>query len=287
MNSRLMTYAFVSTALVLLGGCASHTTPQTEAVALAGPPANDPCSSGQNGLASPPTPETRAAMVAFDAATKLSIADLQEAMGRGDAAAQIELGLRYANGKDVPTDYARALTLFEAAAKQDNPLGYYFIGTAFSNGSGVPKDDSRAVYYWEYAARKGYPLAQYWLALFIGNGRGGISKNWCAAVPLLATAGMEDAEAALALGLVYHQGEVVGDYPDRPDYKRAAYWFRKSNQLKRNPKAQFNLRILIESYLVDWQPGDPGKPPKPLPPGEKAPTAPRPIFGDPSRESTG
>lgn len=251
----------IPAAALLVAACAPATPP----LATSAQPVANPCASSGTGMTSPATAETLAAMAAHTAATKLSIEELQQGVARGDSAAQIELGLRYANGKDVPVDSDRALKLFEIAARDGNPLGFYFIGIAFSNGAGVPQDDSRAVFYWEQAARQGYANAQYWLGMYIGNGRGGVTPNWCAGAALLEAASQTHSEAAFMLGLLHQQGAVFGETLDRVDWQRVAQWYRKANALEFNQKAQYNLRALIDNYVIEWKPGDPGKPPPPKP----------------------
>jgi TPR repeat protein len=249
---KLMSCAVTVLLALALTGCAKQ-------VSVAQDAAPESCGGAGQGLAAAPSPATMAAMAAHDAASQLTVAELHERVGRGDVAAQVELGLRYANGTGVEVNGERAVSLFATAHRQGNPIGSFFLGTAYSNGLGVPKDETVTVIYLEEAARQGYPVAQYWLGLMIAGSRGGVSGSWCGAVPLFEAAALQDiSQAALQLGIIYHEG-LAGD----PDYNMAALWYRKATAKTLNQMAQYNLRKLIESYLVTWQEGDPGKPPPP------------------------
>lgn len=245
------------------------------------------CSGAGQGLSASPTPDTRAAMNAYKAAMKMTLAELQDGVAKGDSSAQVELGLRYANAAEVAADPDRALSLFKAAAKQGNPLAFYFIGIAYAQGSGVDKDESRAVPFWEEAAKVGYPNAQYWLGFYIANGRGGIDKNWCASIPLFEAAAAENiTDAAFMLGVAYQTGEVAGDV-EGPDYEKAANWYRKANKIEFNQKAQYNLRLLIERYQIQWKKGDPGKPAPPRPKQTQQQPSKKLDIKDPTVDSVG
>ena len=260
-----------------LGACA--TIPLQPSVVTA------KCAGSGIGLSIPPTATTQASVSAHTAAEALPVTELYNRLAKGEEAAMIELGIRYAIGKDLPLNADRALPLFEAAARQGNPLGFHFLGTAYSMGFGVSKDDSRAVVFWEEAARLGYAPSQYALAFMIANGKGGIERNWCAAVPLFEAAAAQNiSDAAFMLGVAYHEDEIGS-----ADYERAASWYRKANKISFNQKAQYNLRLLIEQYHVQWQEGDTGKPapPRPTNTDTENPQEPKLKLEDPAEESKG
>jgi len=219
------------------------------------------CTGGQNSLTIPPTPATQAAMDALISEEKKQLDDILRGVAAGDAGAQIELGLRYANGTDVPQNGERAFRLFDAAARQGNAVGLFFLGSAFANGLGVEKNDAQAVFLWEEASRLGHPLSQYWLGFMIANGRIMGEGNWCAALPLLEAAAARDIpDASFMLGNAYDSGAL-----GTPDYERAADWYRNASRKELNQKAQYNLRVLIERYQAKWREGDPGVAPPPKP----------------------
>ena len=73
-----------------------------------------------------------------------SVTELQPVAQAGDAQAQIELGMRYATGNDVPRDPAQAAQWFRAAAVQGDNEGRYRYGVALLRGDGVPLDEPAA-----------------------------------------------------------------------------------------------------------------------------------------------
>ncbi|PKQ07829.1 MAG: hypothetical protein CVT72_01765 [Alphaproteobacteria bacterium HGW-Alphaproteobacteria-11] len=97
---------------------------------------------------------------------------LMEAATRGDAAAQYELGQRFANGEGVSQDMARAAEWFERAANQDLAIAQYRLATQYEKGRGVPQDDARARTLYETAAESGNVKAMHNLAVIHAEGRG-------------------------------------------------------------------------------------------------------------------
>ena len=55
----------------------------------------------------------------------------------GNAAAQYNLGLLYANGQGVPQDYIHAWQWYEQAAAQGDASAQYNLGLLYANGQGV------------------------------------------------------------------------------------------------------------------------------------------------------
>ncbi len=75
--------------------------------------------------------------------------------GQGDAEAQHNLGLMYAEGRGVPQDYAKALKWFRLAAEQGVVAAQFILGVMYENGLGVPQDDAEAVKWYHKAAGAG------------------------------------------------------------------------------------------------------------------------------------
>ena len=63
---------------------------------------------------------------------------LKEKAAAGDAEAQLQLGLKYANGEGIPE--AEAAKWFQKAAKQGNAKAQLNLGMRYTNGQGVSKD---------------------------------------------------------------------------------------------------------------------------------------------------
>ncbi|MDX2143308.1 MAG: tetratricopeptide repeat protein [Rhodospirillaceae bacterium] len=216
------------------------------------------CSGAGFGLSAAPTAATQALRQELVDADALTLDALLDDVAAGKAAAVAELGLRYANGRDLPQDAKRSVELFAYLAEIGNPLGQYFLAVAYLNGAGVERNDTKAIWLLEESAKQGYDNAQHWLGLAIGQGRAGISPNWCAAVPLFKAAANTISEAAFVLGALYHSGDL-----GYVDYPEAAKWYRKAIKADMNIRAQLGLRQMIENHLIAWQEGDPGEPAKP------------------------
>ena len=59
---------------------------------------------------------------------------------QGDAPAQFNLGLKYANGKDVPQNFAEAVKWYRKAAEQGHAQAQYALGHKYYDGDGVTQD---------------------------------------------------------------------------------------------------------------------------------------------------
>ena len=65
---------------------------------------------------------------------------LRQEAEQGDAGAQIELGVMYSSGQDVPEDAAEAVRWFRLAAEQGNAIAQANLGLMYASGRGVPED---------------------------------------------------------------------------------------------------------------------------------------------------
>jgi putative methionine-R-sulfoxide reductase with GAF domain len=80
--------------------------------------------------------------------------DLKKLAAAGNAAAEYQLGMRYASGGDVKQDYHEAVHWFRQAAEQGNIRAQSKVAACFWAGKGVPRDYSKA-YYWALLAQAG------------------------------------------------------------------------------------------------------------------------------------
>jgi hypothetical protein len=90
----------------------------------------------------------------------------------GDAEAQNDLGVRYANGDGVPQDDAEAVRLYRRAADQGHARAQNNLGFMYATGRGVPQDYAEAVRWFRLAADQGHADAQFNLGVMYANGRG-------------------------------------------------------------------------------------------------------------------
>jgi hypothetical protein len=91
---------------------------------------------------------------------------------QGNAAAQSNLGLLYANGHGVLQDYVQARQWWEKAAVQGDEIAMNNLGTNYLNGYGVPQDYKTALFWFRLAADRGNATAQAKLGLMYKNGLG-------------------------------------------------------------------------------------------------------------------
>lgn len=94
----------------------------------------------------------------------------------GDAGAQVELGLRFFEGRGVAESDSAAFAWFSRAAALGSPEGMYHLGNLYALGLGVPAGetnaDQRAAQFFFEAARRGHAGAQHSLGLLYLTGKG-------------------------------------------------------------------------------------------------------------------
>ena len=91
------------------------------------------------------------------------IPDLEEMRAlaeQGDAIAQNDLGLMYANGEGVPQDDAEAVRWYRLAAEQGYVIAQTNLGVMYSTGQGVPEDIVLAYMWYNLAVAQGRDIAQ-------------------------------------------------------------------------------------------------------------------------------
>jgi len=205
------------------------------------------------------TEEQDGALTSSAEFANLSNDELEVMAKNGNSRAQVALGVRYAKDTKDEAYAAKAFEWFKAAADQGDAAGQYFVGVSYARGAGVMKNESEAVLWYEKSAKQNYSPALYWLGRMIAHGRGGISQSWDGAYSYLRRAAdLGNTRAMTLLAQMYVRGDGV-----EQDYQTAARLYRLVLSKKFSQIAQYNLRALINNGRVQWQPGDPGKPPEP------------------------
>ena len=115
------------------------------------------------------------------------------AADQGDAGAQYDLGLMYAEGRGVPQDNAEAARWFRLAADQGHAEAQYDLGIAYVNGRGVPQDEDEAARWFRLAADQGDVRAQTSLGSMYANGCG-VSQDRVTALMWLSVAAAQISE---------------------------------------------------------------------------------------------
>jgi len=89
-----------------------------------------------------------------------SILELKARADKGDADAQVQLGLRYLQGNGVEKNPAEAVKWYQKAAQQTNHVALFSLARMYENGQGVARDRAEALKYYRRAADEGYEVAQ-------------------------------------------------------------------------------------------------------------------------------
>ena len=104
--------------------------------------------------------------------TPAAVVETHARAGHGDADAQYELGIMYAEGRDVPQNDAVAFAWYRQAAEQGVAKAQFNVGLMYSSGRGVPRDEAEAVTWYQQAAAQGLAEAQVNLGVRYAIGRG-------------------------------------------------------------------------------------------------------------------
>ncbi len=126
---------------------------------------------------------------------------LRSLAAAGDAAAQYEAGLRFADGRDVTRDPKQAVAYFGKAAAQGLAPAEYRLGSAYEKGVGVDRDPSLAMAWYNKAADAGNIRAMHNLAVMAAEGAAGKpdyakAANW---FQKAAAFGVRDSQFNLAI----------------------------------------------------------------------------------------
>lgn len=90
------------------------------------------------------------------------------AASRGDAQAQLELGMLYESGAGVKRDPVKAVAWYRQSAKQGFTFAYTAIAKAYATGSGVPKDPRLARLWREADGSAGFTVTGREVGALIG-----------------------------------------------------------------------------------------------------------------------
>jgi TPR repeat protein len=115
-------------------------------------------------------------------------------------------------------DYAAARKTWAALAKQGDAEAQYNLGVMYANGDGGRKDLPAALKWFRVAASAGHAQAQYNLGVMYANGEGVRHSGREAANWLQQSAGQGLAKAQYSLGLLYEEG--LGGEPDLAEAQR-------------------------------------------------------------------
>ncbi len=145
----------------------------------------------------------------------------REEAEQGDARAQYNLGVAYANGKGVAEDKREAVRWYRLAAEQGEAIAQYSLGVAYANGEGVDQDQREAVRWWSKAAEQGDADAQFKMGGAYWRGKGVITDEREAYIwfSIAKTNGNERAADGLR---ILEEADILSQYEIRSARKEAA-----------------------------------------------------------------
>ena len=193
----------------------SATAPASAPVTTASVPAVTAPAAGTTGSPVPGSmPESAAALAA---------AAFREKADKGDATAQHDLGVLYADGRGVARDYAQAARWFRRAADSGMANAQFNLAVLSERGLGVPADPAAAVQLYRAAAEQGHAGAQYNLGIALAEGRGTGQDYATAAGWFRRAAAQGYAKAAYNLGVLHERG-LAGTVDDVEAYR----WYARA-----------------------------------------------------------
>ena len=190
---------------------------------------------------------------------------LRSAAMKGDATAAYEIGLRFAEGKGVATNYDEAAKWYDRAAQAGVIPATFRLGTLYEKGLGVKKDTDIARRYYAQAAERGNAKAMHNLAVLDadGGGRGANYKSAAQWFRKAADRGVADSQFNLAI--LYARGIGV-----EQNLAESYKWFslaaaqgdsdaagKRDDVAKRlDPQSLAAAKLAIQTFSAEPQPDD-------------------------------
>ncbi|OAF14837.1 hypothetical protein AYJ54_41735 [Bradyrhizobium centrolobii] len=190
---------------------------------------------------------------------------LRTAAMKGDATAAYEIGLRFAEGKGIATNYDEAAKWYDRAAQAGVVPATFRLGTLYEKGLGVKKDADIARRYYTQAAERGNAKAMHNLAVLDadGGGRGANYKSAAQWFRKAADRGVADSQ--YNLGILYARGIGV-----EQNLAESFKWFslaaaqgdadaasKRDDVAKRlDPQSLAAAKLAIQTFSAEPQPDD-------------------------------
>lgn len=143
---------------------------------------------------------------------------------QGDAEAQYQTGICYAQGKGVERSYRNAAHYWLKAAKQQHSEAQMYLGTLFEKGLDVPQDYVKAAQCYHTAAQQGSASAKVRLAMLYYQGLGVVQDINEAINLFIQAAEQGDAAAQYNLGAAYEKG--LGRLTQ--NQQQAQFWYQQA-----------------------------------------------------------
>jgi localization factor PodJL len=190
---------------------------------------------------------------------------LRAAALKGDPTAAYEIGLRYAEGKGVATNYDEAAKWYDRASQAGVVPAIFRLGTFYEKGLSVQKDADIARRYYILAADHGNAKAMHNLAVLDADG-GGKGANYKSAAQWFRKAADRGvADSQFNLGILYARGIGV-----EQNLAESFKWFslaatqgdadaaRKRDDIAKrlDPQSLAAAKLAIQTFTPEQQPDD-------------------------------
>jgi localization factor PodJL len=190
---------------------------------------------------------------------------LRAAALKGDPSAAYEIGVRYAEGKGVASNYDEAAKWYDRAAQAGVVPAIFRLGTLYEKGLSVKKDVDIARRYYMQAAERGNAKAMHNLAVLAadGGGKGADYKDAAQWFRKAADRGVADSQ--FNLGILYARGIGV-----EQNLAESFKWFslaaaqgdadagRKRDDIAKrlDPQSLAAAKLAIQTFTAEPQPDD-------------------------------
>jgi TPR repeat protein len=125
---------------------------------------------------------------------------------KGNAAAELLLGLEYLDGTGAAKNESEAAQWISRAAARGDAVAQLWLGTLYANGRGVKADPAAAIHWYEEAAMQGNRKAMHQLAASYAEGWGATRNYTEAARWFSRAASLGYVDSAFNLGVLYERG---------------------------------------------------------------------------------
>jgi localization factor PodJL len=145
---------------------------------------------------------------------------LRTAAMKGDASAEFEVAVRFAEGKGIKQNFDEALVWYQRSATHGFAPAQYRLGTLYERGLGAQVDLPRAKIWYQRAAEQGNVKAMHNLAVLSAGQRASVADYETAAVWFNAAAERGLSDSQFNLAVLYENGLGVAK-----DTREAYKWF--------------------------------------------------------------
>lgn len=159
------------------------------------------------------------------------ITDYQTKADAGDAEAQYQLGICYAQGKGVEKNITQSARYWLMAGKQQHAQALIYLGKLFEKGIGVPQDFNKAFQCYQSACSQNVAEAQLCLAMLYLQGLGVEQDEKQAVKLLIQSAEQSNPAAQYQLGVAYEEGQ--GGLTQ--NIEQAMFWYHQSAKQQHQP----------------------------------------------------